>query len=146
KGRMPARHRTRMAGRRAVWVALAALCLGTSAQAVAPRVVKRGSRAPLLATATDHGRANRSDRHDVVIGLALRDREGLEAFLRDVQDLDSSGYHHFLTQAEFNALYAPSEADEAAVMAHLEANGLRVTRRFPNRLVIRARGSNLALE
>src|SRR5262245_39488643 len=129
-------------GRRVLGVLLAAISLTATTRAGAPNVVKRGSRSPLLASATDRGRANRSQRHDVVVGLALRDRDGLEAFLAAVQDPASPTYHRFLTQAEFNARYAPSEADEAAVVAHLEASGLRVTERFPNRLVIRARGTN----
>src|SRR5262249_59203437 len=111
-----------MWGRRALWVVLAGVCLGGMARAAAPRIVKRGSRSPLLATATDHGRANPSDRHDVVVGLALRDRDDLEAFLADVQDPASPRYRHFLTQAEFNELYGPTEADEAAVAAHLQAD------------------------
>src|SRR5262245_22189939 len=143
---MPTRRRAPSFRRRALWLVLAALSLGGSARAVSPGIVKRGSRSPLLSTATDHGRANPFERHAVVVGLALRDRDGLEAFLADVQNPASPRYRQFLTQAEFNALHAPTEADESAIVAHLEANGLRVTQRFPNRLVIRASGPNAALE
>src|SRR5512139_93180 len=111
---MPKRRRTRTSGRHALGIVLAALSLAGAARAVTPNVVKRGSRSPLLVTATDRGRAQPFERHDVVVGLALRDRHGLEAFLAAVQDPTSPAYRRFLTQAEFNALYAPSEENEAA--------------------------------
>src|SRR5436189_4107460 len=97
---------------------VAALLLGGVAPAGAANVPKPGSLSPLLATATDHGRASPSDRHRVVVGLALRDRDGLETSLAELQDPGSPAYHRFLTQAEFNAFHAPTEADEAAVVAH----------------------------
>ena len=52
----------------------------------ATNVVNPGSLSPLLASATNHGRANPSDRHRIVVRLPLRDPEGLERFLADVQD------------------------------------------------------------
>src|SRR5262249_58155494 len=100
-------------------------------------VTKRGSLSPLVARARDRGRAPRADRHRVVVGLSLRQREALEAFLADVQDPASPRYHQFLTQDEFNALYAPDPGDEEAVVAHLEQSGLTVTDRAPNRLLVR---------
>src|SRR5262245_3412881 len=114
---------TRTLGRRMLPVIVAALSLRAAARAGGPRVVVPGSRSPLLASTIDHGRANPSDRHHVVVGLALRDREALETFLADVQDPASPAYHRFLTQAEFNARYAPTQADENAVAAHLQASG-----------------------
>jgi len=116
------------------------------ASADMPRVVKGGSLSPLVARAVDRGRAPRADRHRVVVGLALRQREALEAFLADVQDPASPRYHQFLTQEEFNALYAPDPADEEAVVAHLEQSGLTVTDRPPNRLLVGAVGSTDDLE
>ena len=133
--------------RRAGHTVIAVVCVVAAvARAGAADVRKPGSRSPLLAGAADHGRASRTDRHHVVVGLELRDREALEAFLADVQDPASPRYRQFLTQAEFNALHAPPEADEAAVVAHLRASGLQVTQRFPNRLVIGAVGTVAALE
>ena len=111
-----------------------------------PRIVKHGSVSPLLARTRDRGRAPRADRHRVVVGLALRQRDALEAFLADVQDPGSPRYHHFLTQDEFNALYAPQPAEEEAVVAHLVRSGLTVTERAPNRLLVGAVGSVEALE
>jgi len=74
------------------------------------------SLSPHLKDAVDLGRAPASERHRVVVSLDVRDREGLEAFLADVQDPSSPRYRQFLSQAEFDALYAPTEAQEQAVV------------------------------
>src|SRR5881396_2083053 len=78
-----------------------------------------GSVSPLVAEAVDLGRAASTAEHRVVVGLALRDRDALEA---------------------------PTEVAEAAVVSHLERSGLRITDRAPNRLIVGARGSVAAIE
>ena len=107
---------------------------------------KSHSLSPRLKDAVDLGRAPAAERHRVVVSLDVRDRDGLEAFLADVQDPASPRYLQFLSQAEFDALYAPTEAQEQAVVDHLRGAGLRVTERFPNRLLVGAAGSVAALE
>jgi kumamolisin len=104
------------------------------------------SLSPHLKDAVDLGRAPASERHRVVVSLDVRDREGLEAFLADVQDPSSPRYRQFLSQADFDALYAPTPAQEEAVVDHLRGAGLRVTERFPNRLLVGAAGNVAALE
>ncbi|TMB46570.1 MAG: hypothetical protein E6J60_16360, partial [Deltaproteobacteria bacterium] len=116
---------------------------------VAPALAAAGrslSRSPHLKDAVDLGRAPATERHHVVVSLDLRDRDGLEAFLADVQDPASPRYLQFPSQAEFDALYAPTEAQEQAVVDHLRGAGLRVTERFPNRLLVGAAGGVAALE
>ncbi len=107
---------------------------------------KSHSLSPRLKDAVDLGRAPAAERHRVVVSLDVRDRDGLEAFLADVQDPASPRYLQFLSQAEFDALYAPTEAQEQAVVDHLRGAGLRVTERFPNRLLVGAAGGVAALE
>src|SRR5262249_19224626 len=58
----------------------------------------------------------------------------------------SPNYGKFLTQDEFNADFAPTDADEEAVARFLSGNGLTVTDRFPNRLLIGAVGSVRSIE
>ena len=126
-------------------LALVVLAAGLAA---APAAAAPGSRSlsPRLKDARDLGRAPATERHRVVVSLDLRDRDGLEAFLADVQDPASPRYRQFLSQAEFDALYAPTEAEEQAVVDHLGGAGLRVTERFSNRLLVGATGSVAALE
>ncbi len=47
----------------------------------------------------------------------------------------------FFSDAEYDVAYAPSDADVAAVRAHLEANGLQVTHVPGNRTFVNARGT-----
>src|SRR5206468_2673672 len=82
------------------------------------------------------GRSNPRARHRVVVGLALRNRDVLDAFLAEVHDPASPNYGRFLSQAEFDALFAPTQDDEARLVHHLVASGLEVTERTPNRLLV----------
>src|SRR5216110_3484807 len=127
-------------------LALAVLAAGVAAAPATAAPGKSHSRSPHLKDAVDLGRAPASERHRVVVSLDVRDLDGLEAFLADVQDPASPRYLQFLSQAEFDALYAPTEAQEQAVVDHLRGAGLRVTERFPNRLLVGAAGSVAALE
>src|SRR5216110_216781 len=127
-------------------LALAVLAAGVAAAPATAAPGKSHSRSPHLKDAVDLGRAPASERHRVVVSLDVRDLDGLEAFLADVQDPASPRYLQFLSQAEFDALYAPTPAQEEAVVDHLRGAGLRVTERFPNRLLVGAAGSVAALE
>src|SRR3989442_13261119 len=127
-------------------LALAVLAAGVAAAPAFAAPGKHHSLSPHLKDAVDLGRAPATERHRVAVSLALRDRDGLEAFLADVQDPTSPRYGLFLSQDEFAALYGPTEAQEQAVVDHLHRAGLRVTERFPNRLLGGAAGSVGALK
>ena len=62
--------------------------------------------------------------------------EAEQKFLRDVQNVQSPLFHHFLTNDEWNARFAPSTADEQAVVDWATSQGLTVTNRFPNRFLV----------
>lgn len=129
--------------------ALAALAILGAALAIsAPGAADamRSSVSPLARAATDLGPEPVSALHRIVVALALRDRDGLDAFLRDVHDPASPRFRRALTPETFAARYAPATDDEQALVAYLEQNGFRVTRRFPNRLVVAATGSTGAIE
>src|SRR5437879_1182078 len=121
-------------------VVLVPLLWDLRASAAAPQRLAARALSPLGGTIRDVGRADPDRRHSGVVGLVPRNPEALEAFLADVQDPSSPRYRQFLTQDEFNALYVPTEAAEQAVVAHLEASGLRVTERFSNGLLGGASG------
>jgi subtilase family serine protease len=124
------------------------LMAAAAAPAAAVRAVHGpwSSLSPFMREAVDLGRAPASATGRIVVGLGLRNRESLETFLSEVADPTSSRFGHFLTQEEFNALYAPREADEAAVVSHLRQHGLVITERTPNRLLVGATGSIAAIE
>src|SRR5262245_52962302 len=132
--------------RRAVPVAVAATIALLAPTVAAADARVAGAMSSRRQEATDLGRADPGRTLHISVGLALRNRAELEAFLADVQDPRSPRYRQFLTPDEFNALYAPTPAEEEAVVAHLRAHGLRVTARFPNRLVVGVVGSSAAVE
>jgi Pro-kumamolisin, activation domain/Subtilase family len=59
-----------------------------------------------------------------------------EQYLRDLQDRNSPLFHQFLSQEEWNARFAPSVQDEQAVVDWLKREGLTLTSRYPNRLLV----------
>src|ERR1700678_3764123 len=60
------------------------------------------------------------------IVLPLRDRTGLQSFLRQQYDPASSFYHQFLTPHEFTARFGPSQQDWNALVAFAKANGFEI--------------------
>ena len=68
--------------------------------------------------------ATQTLRFDIV--LPLRDRAGLQAFVRDVNDPTSPSYHHFLTPQEFTARFGPSQDDWDALVAFAKASGFEI--------------------
>jgi len=126
---------------------LSALMLfGSTAGASPARTHVPGSVSPRVAQATDDGREPASTQHEIVVGLELRNRDALEAFLQEVQDPSSPGYGHFLTPEEFNRDFAPTPAAENALVSFLDASGLKVTDRFANRLLVSVVGNVNAIE
>src|SRR5579862_828012 len=59
-----------------------------------------------------------------------------EQFLRELQDIHSPNFHKFLSDQEWNQRFAPSPEDEQAVVTWAQSQGLTITQRFPNRLVV----------
>jgi hypothetical protein len=59
-----------------------------------------------------------------------------EQFLNELVTGGSPNFHKFLTADEWNARFAPSSEDEQAVVDWAQSQGLTVTHRFPNRLLV----------
>jgi hypothetical protein len=59
-----------------------------------------------------------------------------EQFLSELQDRTSPNFHHYLSPEEWNARFAPSVEDEQKVVDWAQAQGLTVTHRFENRLLV----------
>jgi hypothetical protein len=59
-----------------------------------------------------------------------------EQFLRELMTPGSPQFHKFLTADQWIARFAPSAADEQAVVDWATSQGLTVTHRFPNRLIV----------
>jgi len=59
-----------------------------------------------------------------------------EQFLEELQTKGSPNFHAFLTPEQWNARFAPSAADEQRVVDWAKSEGLTVTNRFANRLLV----------
>jgi len=59
-----------------------------------------------------------------------------EQFLAELQDPNSPNFHHYLSSEEWDARFAPSVEDEQKVVDWAESQGLTVTHRFENRLLV----------
>lgn len=82
----------------------------------------------------------------LAIGLPLRNQEALTNLLAEIYNPSSPQYRHYLTPEQFTREFGPSEADYAAVAAFAEANGLHITMRHPNRMLIDVSGSVADIE
>ncbi|MGA3212453.1 MAG: protease pro-enzyme activation domain-containing protein, partial [Terriglobales bacterium] len=126
--------------------AAAALCLTLAplAQAQSPAVhvsavQTRAGEAPLEVLS---GKAKLTGHFDpqqmlrLVIGLQHPHMAEEEQFLRDLQSPKSPEFRKFMTPEQWTARFSPSAEDEKAVLDWAASQGLTVTHRYPNRLLV----------
>jgi hypothetical protein len=92
------------------------------------------------------GRLPAAQRLNLSIGVPMRDRPGLEAFLTDLYDPDSPTYRRFLTVQEFTDRFAPAQAEYQEVVDFARANGLDVIDTPANRLIVSVEGPVSTIE
>lgn len=134
----------------AVLVAFAAIPSGAATAAppggANPSASQNGSPVPAPPQVTA-GRAQKLGAADpgqqlrLVIGLKTPHQAEEEAFLQSLQDKSSPNFHKYLTAAEWNARFGPSAQAEADVVKWARQNGLTVTQRYANHLVVDVQGS-----
>jgi hypothetical protein len=64
-----------------------------------------------------------------------------EQFIKELTTKGSPNFHKFLTAELWNARFAPSAEDEQAVVDWAKSQGLTVTQRYANRLLVEADGT-----
>ena len=72
----------------------------------------------------------------LVFALKPPHLEEEEQFLNQLQNRDSPLFHKYLSETEWNQRFAPSAQDEQAVVAWAQSQGLSITQRYPNRLLV----------
>ncbi|MGA2048709.1 MAG: S53 family peptidase, partial [Terracidiphilus sp.] len=82
-----------------------------------------------------------TQRLNLSIVLPLRNQDQLTRLLNRLYDPSSTDYRHFLSVAEFTAQFGPKEQDFQAVVDYVQANGINVTDRPANRLVVPISGT-----
>ncbi len=109
------------------------------ARAITPQEVTNG-------TATLVGHYNPDAKLRLVLGLNPPKMEEEERFLRQLQDRTSPNFHKYLTAKQWNARFGPTVEQEQAVVDWATSNGLTVTQRYPNRLVVDVEGTSATIE
>ncbi len=119
-------------------------CAGRQASAA----VALETAAPVAASvgATDMGPAPASLQLRMALTLNYRNEAVLEQLLAVQQNPRSPLYHHFLSNAQFNASFAPDEATYGRVVQSLRAAGFSITGSYNNRTVVDAQAPKVAVE
>ncbi|MDR3773165.1 MAG: protease pro-enzyme activation domain-containing protein, partial [Terracidiphilus sp.] len=69
-----------------------------------------------------------------------------EQFIKELITKGSPNFHKFLTQDEWNARFAPAAEDEQAVVDWAQSQGLTVTKRYANRLLVDVEAPSAVIE
>ena len=78
--------------------------------------------------------------------LGLRDQSGAAALLKQLSTPTSATYGKWLTNAQFNARYAPARADVTSVQRWLKTQGFTVSKTLPSGQLIEASGTAAQVE
>ena len=133
-------------------VSVAAAAAGPSAASAntarsAPhRVELRGSLAPAVERAHPKGKVAATSRVGFDLLLSLRSPAGARAFLREVSEPGSALYHHYLSDAKWEARFGPSKAEVAQARTWLRKEGFVVGAVPKDRLFVSASGSASRVE
>ncbi len=114
------------------------------AAAVAPAVLQASS--PLASPSSQLGTTSPTESIDFDIGLQPSDPAGAAALAQAVSDPSSPSYRHFLTPAQWEKRFSPSQSSVHAVTAWLTAQGITVASVTPDGLTVQASGSAAAVE
>jgi subtilase family serine protease len=144
-GTSPPRRRRRLIGFAVATTALTVTTMASPASASPSRHII-GSVPHWLGQAQTLGDAPAADRVGFGILLKMRDASGAAAALQDVSDPQSANYGSWLTDAQFNARYAPAASDVAAVRGWLTSQGFQVDKTLPSGMYIEASGSTAQIE
>ena len=138
-------------GRRRVLLAgaavLATVVLAGPATASAPsRHLLAGSAPRWVSHATTVGATPKTQQVAFGVLLHMRDQAGAVRALQAVSEPASAAYGRWLTNARFNARYAPTRAQVLAVQRWLRARGFAVTKTFRSGMYVQATGTAARVE
>ena len=100
-----------------------------ASSAPAPATVLQSS-SPVAAPANQLGAAPPNEPIEFNVGLAPGDLAGAAALARAVTDPSSPSYRHFLTPAEWESRFSPSQASVDSVTSWLQSQGHNRQRRY----------------
>jgi subtilase family serine protease len=119
---------------------------GSAAAAPQARHPLNGSTPRWLHQARDMGASQSAQQVDFGVLLGLRDQSGAVAALQAISDPASASYGQWLSNASFDARYAPASAAVTAVQSWLRSEGFQVTTTLPSGMYVEASGSVAKVE
>ena len=114
---------------------------GSASAAPNARYPLNGSTPRWLHQAQDLGTSQTAGQVSFGVLLGMRDQAGAVATLQAISDPASASYGQWLSNAAFDARYAPASASVAAVQGWLTSQGFRVTKTLPSGMLVEASGS-----
>ena len=105
-----------------------------------------GSMPKWLHQARDMGTSTSAQRMNFGVLLGMRDQAGATATLQAISDPASSSYGKWLTNAEFDARYAPAKSSVTAVQDWLRSEGFQITKTLQSGMYVEASGSVAKVE
>jgi subtilase family serine protease len=105
-----------------------------------------GSMPKWLHHARDMGASSSAQQMNFGLLLGMRDQAGAMDTLKAISDPASSSYGHWLTNAEFDARYAPAKSSVTAVQDWLRSEGFQITKTLPSGMYVEASGSVAKVE
>src|SRR5277367_1643466 len=126
-----------------VFLLLACSVLPLAAQQQAETKIKPGGPTPM--PVLDHsakllGPSDSNQMLRLVFGLQPPHMDEEKRFLEELHTQGSPNFQHFLSPEEWNKRFAPSKQDEQAVVDWAKSQGLTVTHRYANRLLVDVEG------
>ena len=129
-----------------VTAAAVAMVAGPASAAPQGRHPLAGSLPRWLHQAHDLGTTSSSQQVNFGVLLSMRDQAGAVATLRAISDPTSASYGQWLSNAAFDARYAPTKAAVATVQSWLRSEGFQVTKTLPSGMYVGAGGSAAQVE
>jgi len=114
---------------------------GSASAAPNARYPLNGSTPRWLHQAQDLGTSSTAGQVNFGVLLGMRDQAGAAATLQAISDPTSASYGQWLSNATFDARYAPTSASVAAVQSWLNSQGFQVTKTLPSGMLVEASGS-----
>jgi hypothetical protein len=119
----------------------ASLFLLVPSAPAAPSQTLRGHVPSTVAQVKPTGRLPATNRLHLAVALAPRNRDGLLKLLQDQQDPHSPSYHQYLSLEEFTSRFGPTAQNYQKAMDFAQANGLKVSGTYSNRIILDMEGA-----
>ncbi len=94
----------------------------------------------IISNQLDMGPEDLSKSISVTVWLRQHNKETFDALVQQMYEKGSPNYHHWLTMAQYEAKFAPTQQDAALVQAYLKTHNLTVTGTEKNNHYVMANG------